>query len=191
MKNILKKIQWLSGFAILLLSGQLQAATIMTGSASFAESSGLYSGTLFADVSGTAGNYTSTFTLNIDAGSVAVRDITLSSFMLGVDPFNFATGATSGGSDGGDPVFSLVGTSAKFEFGVPGLPGGATSSSFWFTHAELDLTGDSMLFGLFDFSNNGISNVSLTLTAVPVPAAVWLFGSGLLGLASVLRRKQG
>ncbi|MDA3868505.1 MAG: VPLPA-CTERM sorting domain-containing protein [Gammaproteobacteria bacterium] len=28
-----------------------------------------------------------------------------------------------------------------------------------------------------------------TLTAVPVPAAVWLFGSGLLGLAGVARRK--
>jgi len=27
--------------------------------------------------------------------------------------------------------------------------------------------------------------------AVPVPAAVWLFGSGLLGLASLARRKQG
>ena len=29
------------------------------------------------------------------------------------------------------------------------------------------------------------------LTAVPVPAAVWLFGSGLIGLAGVARRKRG
>jgi len=27
-------------------------------------------------------------------------------------------------------------------------------------------------------------------TAVPVPAAVWLFGSGLLGLVGVARRKK-
>ncbi len=30
---------------------------------------------------------------------------------------------------------------------------------------------------------------SYTVTAVPVPAAVWLFGSGLVGLAGVARRK--
>jgi hypothetical protein len=29
------------------------------------------------------------------------------------------------------------------------------------------------------------------VTAVPVPAAVWLFGSGLLGLAGIARRKTG
>lgn len=31
---------------------------------------------------------------------------------------------------------------------------------------------------------------SLTVTPVPVPAAVWLFGSGLLGLVGVARRKK-
>lgn len=31
---------------------------------------------------------------------------------------------------------------------------------------------------------------TFTVTAVPVPAAVWLFGSGLLGLAGVARRKS-
>jgi hypothetical protein len=30
---------------------------------------------------------------------------------------------------------------------------------------------------------------TLTLTAVPVPAAVWLFGSALVGLTSIARRK--
>ena len=38
------------------------------------------------------------------------------------------------------------------------------------------------------FSNLGIDNV--TVSAVPVPAAVWLFGSGLLGLVGVARRKK-
>jgi len=42
-------------------------------------------------------------------------------------------------------------------------------------------------------SNDGYAdNVSLTLTptsAVPVPAAAWLFGSGLLGLIGMVRRK--
>ena len=34
------------------------------------------------------------------------------------------------------------------------------------------------------------ADYSLSITAVPVPAAVWLFGSGLLGLAGIARRKQ-
>lgn len=37
-----------------------------------------------------------------------------------------------------------------------------------------------------------VDNASLTVTpaAVPVPAAAWLFGSGLLGLVGIARRKQ-
>jgi len=34
-----------------------------------------------------------------------------------------------------------------------------------------------------------ISNVTVSPAVVPVPAAVWLFGSGLLGLAGVARRR--
>ncbi len=33
-------------------------------------------------------------------------------------------------------------------------------------------------------------NVTLSITAVPLPAAVWLFGSGLIGLIGVARRKK-
>ena len=32
---------------------------------------------------------------------------------------------------------------------------------------------------------------SMVVTTVPVPAAVWLFGTGLIGLAGVARRKRG
>lgn len=35
-----------------------------------------------------------------------------------------------------------------------------------------------------------IDNVNLTVGAVPIPAAVWLFGSGLLGLIGVASRKN-
>ena len=43
------------------------------------------------------------------------------------------------------------------------------------------------------FSNFQIDNVTISAdlpSAVPVPAAVWLFGSGLLGLVGVARRKK-
>jgi hypothetical protein len=41
-------------------------------------------------------------------------------------------------------------------------------------------------------SNIFWDNISITadVAAVPVPAAVWLFGSGLLGLIGVARRKK-
>jgi len=41
----------------------------------------------------------------------------------------------------------------------------------------------------WSFSAVSRSTYSMTVTAVPVPAAVWLFGSGLLGLVGVARRK--
>ena len=34
------------------------------------------------------------------------------------------------------------------------------------------------------------ANFNFTAPAVPVPAAVWLFGSGLLGLVGVARRRK-
>jgi len=44
----------------------------------------------------------------------------------------------------------------------------------------------------FNFANGSWSASSFAMTpvAVPVPAAVWLFGSGLLGLAGIFRRDK-
>ena len=64
---------------------------------------------------------------------------------------------------------------------------GAVASESWATTmsnvytTEIRLSGEGLLIG-------GIDNFELT--AVPVPAAVWLFGSGLLGLVAVARRKR-
>lgn len=56
----------------------------------------------------------------------------------------------------------------------------------------IDNHGASVSF--LDVNSHGISGISYvgadyTITAVPVPAAVWLFGSGLLGLVGVARRR--
>ena len=59
---------------------------------------------------------------------------------------------------------------------------GAFGSDFGtFTGVQLQLTG-----GGYDAAPSLIG----TTAAVPVPAAVWLFGSGLLGLVGVARRKK-
>jgi hypothetical protein len=46
----------------------------------------------------------------------------------------------------------------------------------------------NLLEAITDESSN-VKTAGLAVTTVPVPAAVWLFGSGLLGLIAVARRK--
>jgi hypothetical protein len=53
--------------------------------------------------------------------------------------------------------------------------------------------GSPMIAGPFTGYNANFDITSITVTsiqAVPVPAAVWLFGSGLLGLVGIARRKK-
>lgn len=53
---------------------------------------------------------------------------------------------------------------------------------------------DSLKYGGFVFAGNPVAvsynNASVDISAVPVPAAVWLFGSGLVGLAGIARRRS-
>ena len=69
------------------------------------------------------------------------------------------------------------------------LPVGAVQvwlgSSAEFSITRTDLSGN--LLGSFISPTN--SGVSAIATVVPIPAAVWLFGSGLIGLIGVARRK--
>lgn len=50
---------------------------------------------------------------------------------------------------------------------------------------ELHGTWDA---GIFD--GQDLSHITIYTKVVPVPAAVWLFGSGLIGLAGIARRKR-
>ena len=54
------------------------------------------------------------------------------------------------------------------------------------------MTGNMCMTGHLAGGTMGATPLSLAITpsAVPVPAAVWLFGSGLLGIIGVARRKQ-
>lgn len=57
--------------------------------------------------------------------------------------------------------------------------------------ANYQLTPDSFIYGAGDIGTPGRAGSSeLGVSAVPVPAAVWLFGSGLLGLGSIGRKKN-
>lgn len=68
---------------------------------------------------------------------------------------------------------------------VGGLSGGHVEGGF--NGITGMFTTMQSLLGQTFSATNGIAKVG---AVVPVPAAVWLFGSGLLGLAGIARRKQ-
>ena len=70
--------------------------------------------------------------------------------------------------------------------------GSPTTSVFFFLDTEATSYDMSAQFDLLCAPNDCISPTYSTFapSAVPVPATVWLFGSGLLGLIGVARRSQ-
>lgn len=67
-------------------------------------------------------------------------------------------------------------------------PGAASSVTYTFTNLA---TGHYSLFvGGDDGAAGGRYTANMTLTAVPIPAAVWLFGSAVMGLLGIGRRQR-
>jgi hypothetical protein len=64
--------------------------------------------------------------------------------------------------------------------------------SFTFNHSASDLVLNFSANGLQGLADEswGLDNVMVQTSPVPVPPAVWLFGSGLLGLIGVARRRN-
>jgi len=62
--------------------------------------------------------------------------------------------------------------------------GNANGGAYTITYTATVPVGDPSNFGGVQY------DVFLTGTVVPVPAAVWLFGSGLLGLVGIARRRK-
>ncbi len=64
-------------------------------------------------------------------------------------------------------------------------PGGLMRNTIcmtgWVDPSQADMSGGTM---------QGTYPITQTVSAVPVPAAVWLFGSGLIGIAGVARRHR-
>jgi len=107
-------------------------------------------------------------------------------------------------------VISAAGNTASLDFsgwtvawnGIPSIPMGAGASNgvasvvcgvdcgdgdtFTLDYAATVPTGDPSGFGDVSYA----LRLTGTVSAVPVPAAVWLFGSGLVGLAGIARRRK-
>ncbi len=138
---------------------------------------------------------------NVDpSGSLAdVTDITLST-VYGTEGSTGDTGGVNMFSTGaGGSTESLSGPlSGTTFFTIEGWSFSLTSLAVLDQKAGLlNLEGTGVLSGdgfddtnaTWTFSTSSLNSYSMSIAAVPVPAAVWLFGTGLLGLVGIARRK--
>ena len=94
----------------------------------------------------------------------------------------------------GVPLVVTVGpvTSSNYFIGFDSEPVGPvvihTDSSYASTSDDVWLL--DVPLSVFDFNANATYADFTLVSQVPVPAAVWLFGSGLLGLVGMARRKR-
>jgi hypothetical protein len=88
------------------------------------------------------------------------------------------------------------GTNLKFDLNLTGAAGNTFALSFYSANGTTPvLTNDPNGFATtIDVNANGavVNKLSdqVTVASTPIPAAAWLFGSGLMGLAGIRRKLQ-
>lgn len=70
-----------------------------------------------------------------------------------------------------------------------GSLGGSLAFYHWYLQSGPNRVVSDKLPGVFTLSSSGLLTYAAPLSEVPVPSAVWLFGSALLGLAASRRRR--
>jgi hypothetical protein len=118
-------------------------------------------------------------------------------------PGSFSLGINGGGLDltitdatviyeeitAGTLDFKFIFTGASAAIDSQSLPGGLIMGEPVTVSFSTQIVTESIDGDYFDaFTSSGTGEVQGTL--VPVPAAVWLFGSGLIGLAGIARRDK-
>lgn len=98
-------------------------------------------------------------------------------------------GGTKPGASGDELAVGLLGAfnNNPLEFSLSLTFSDATLTSFTGVAHGLDVLTDPDLAQVVDHQD---TTYTFSGTAVPVPAAAWLFGSGLLGLAGAARRRR-
>jgi|GEM_PF-1869502 len=146
-------------------------------------STGFSFGTPFTPFTSTSGAGDVNFAADITNGVLTVSDLGFGGQFSGAYNFDLAP----------DTTFPL-----QILWTVPGNnPGEFNAAIRWghiITTAEDGtgmFTGQNANWVLEGCLTTNSSGVCAPASAVPVPAAAWLFGSGLIGLASVARRRKG
>ena len=110
---------------------------------------------------------------------------------LGLSPLMTATEASTGAS------YSATAATKYTLFGLSDLQALGTSAISLYGFTGNVATGaapagiQSYILGSVSLATNGLLSIAGNGTApVPLPAAVWLFGSGLMGLVGVSRRRK-
>ena len=182
--------------ASIFISGHVTAASIGWGSSP----SPIYVGDTFSvDITGSG------FTSTVDGGGVNfsydnsifnVTSVTIGSVW---DPLISSQGATNNGAGTVDGLY--VNTFGAVD-GNADVTGNFVVATVEFLAVGLGTSAlDLSEYGLNPWASGGVLinpdflNGQMTVVAdpsgvVPVPAAAWLFGSGLLGLAGMARRKK-
>jgi hypothetical protein len=92
------------------------------------------------------------------------------------------------------PLGAIPMATTTFNTTAIGTVGPGTNPSGTLPFTDDGIGGSPMLAGPFPGFNANFDITSIHIdsyvSAIPVPAAVWLFGSGLLGLVGVARRKK-
>jgi hypothetical protein len=123
----------------------------------------------------------SAFTVTFDArGSTAVGGVAFAEF------FSELSGGGTSASEilGGGPLALNADPAVWTSFSFSGTTGPDVSGG---VTLQLTATTGGATGSLADIFYD---NIVIDVTAVPIPAAVWLFGSGLVGLVGVARRKR-
>jgi len=176
-------------------------------------------GAVNAGTIGISGDYTGTYSLslyNVNPGMVSAPGGLLGTSVANPNnPWSFSFNGSGGtfAMDGGTlsttftylPVSGTMvdngdGTyTGSYSFGFGPAPAVATTTTW-----DIALSGSTITLTTLDGDGDGFYGTSFmnafgtigpvmngsAVSAVPVPAAVWLFGSGLMGLAGVARKRK-
>jgi hypothetical protein len=176
----------------------LANAAILSGNVSFDSNTGLYTYNYTLDnTSGPAG--IKEFSVLYDTS----QDKTTTPPLSFTSPSGWSFGEAVSGSSADSPL-NEFGAFWQW-YAAEALPSGSTMSGFSFTTSFAPVTGSANNYFLWSNSYTGgpasignggivewghIVAPNFSAAVVPLPAAVWLFGSGLLGLIGVARRRK-
>ncbi len=179
-----------------LNNATLSSPTAFSGKKWTAHHVNVYSAGTYTFYTGCASGGVASTTYNPTCGSGVAQTLTVGAGQVGAHMlFNWSTSADI------DVVvlwnmnnsWTGTGTASPFNLGAPNVAGNSASTVWNGVSVDADgdtFSGAKMVDGPFvgqsaNFSVNGITAPA----TIPVPAAAWLLGSGLLGLVGVARRK--